>query len=149
MNKLRVAIVGCGYWGQNLIRNFAELDEIELAAVSDFDLNALARIKRRHPTVGLRHSFQEVISDPRIDAVVLATPVSTHYPFAKQALLAGKHVLVEKPLATSTEHVLDLIDIAEQTQAYSDGRPHLSLHRGRPPHEGSGRFRRGRRHPLL
>ena len=114
MNKLRVAIIGCGYWGQNLIRNFAELDEMELAAVSDFDLNALARIKRRHPTVGLRHSFQEVISDPRIDAVVLATPVSTHYPFARQALLAGKHVLVEKPLATSTEHVLDLIHLAER-----------------------------------
>jgi predicted dehydrogenase len=114
MNKLRVAIVGCGYWGQNLIRNFAELDEVELAAVSDFDLNALARIKRRYPTVGLRHNYQDVISDPRIDAVVLATPVSTHYPLARQALLAGKHVLVEKPLATSSEQVLDLIDLAER-----------------------------------
>ena len=112
MNKLRVAIIGCGYWGQNLVRNFSELDEVELAAVSDFDLNALARIKRRHPMVGLRHNYRDVISDPRIDAVIIATPVSTHYPFARQALLAGKHVLVEKPLATSTEHVLDLIDLA-------------------------------------
>jgi predicted dehydrogenase len=114
MNKLRVAIIGCGYWGQNLVRNFSELDEVELAAVSDFDLNALARIKRRHPTVGLRHNYHDVISDPRIDAVVIATPVSTHYPFARQALLAGKHVLVEKPLATSTEHVLNLIELAER-----------------------------------
>ena len=114
MTKLRVAIVGCGYWGQNLIRNFSELDEVELAAVSDFDLNALARIKRRHPMVGLRPNYKDVIADPRIDAVVLATPVSTHYPFARQALLAGKHVLVEKPLATSTEHVLDLIDLADR-----------------------------------
>lgn len=113
MNKLRVAIVGCGYWGQNLVRNFSELDEVELAAVSDFDLNALARTKRRHPAVSLKHNYKDVISDPRIDAVVIATPVSTHYPFARQALLAGKHVLVEKPLATSTEHVLDLIDLAE------------------------------------
>jgi predicted dehydrogenase len=114
MNKLRVAIVGCGYWGQNLVRNFAELDEVELAAVSDFDLNALARIKRRYPMVGLRHNYQDVISDPSIDAIVLATPVSTHYPFARQALMARKHVLVEKPLATSTAHVLDLIDLAER-----------------------------------
>src|SRR4029077_18147795 len=94
--------------------NFSELDEVELAAVSDFDLNALARIKRRHPTVGLRHNYHDVISDPRIDAVVIATPVSTHYPFARQALLAGKHVLVEKPLATSTVKVLELIELADK-----------------------------------
>ena len=74
MNKLRVAIIGCGYWGQNLVRNFSELDEVELRTVSDFDLNSLARIKRRHPTVGLTHNYQDVISDPRIDAVVIATP---------------------------------------------------------------------------
>ena len=114
MNKLRVAIVGCGYWGHNLIRNFAELDEVELAAVSDFDLNALARIKRRYPTVALMYDYRDVVSNPRIDAVVLATPVSTHYPFAREALLAGKHVLVEKPLATNTEHALDLIELAER-----------------------------------
>ena len=114
MSKLKVAIVGCGYWGQNLVRNFSELDEAEVKAVCDFDLTALARIKRRYPTVELKPNFQDVVNDPRIDAIVLATPVSTHYPFARKALLAGKHVLVEKPLATSTTQVLDLIEVSEK-----------------------------------
>jgi len=114
MSKIRVAIVGCGYWGQNLIRNFAELDEVELEAVCDFDLPAMARIKRRYPAVELKPNYQDIINDPRIDAVVLATPVSTHYPFARKALVAGKHVLVEKPLATSTAQVLDLIEVSEK-----------------------------------
>lgn len=114
MNKPRLAIVGCGYWGQNLIRNFAELKDAEVKAVCDFDLTALARIKRRYPGVELKPGFQEVVSDPRIDAVVIATPVSTHYQFARRALQAGKHVLVEKPLATSGAQVCELIELAER-----------------------------------
>ena len=114
MNKLRVAIVGCGYWGQNLIRNFSELADVEVAAVCDFNLNALARTKRRYPTVELKQDFQQIVADSRIQAVVIATPVSTHYPFASQALRVGKHVLVEKPLATSTKQVLDLMELADK-----------------------------------
>ena len=107
-------MVGCGYWGQNLIRNFAELGEVEVAVVCDFNLNALARMKRRYPAVELRPDYQQVLADSRIQAVVIATPVSTHYPFARQALRAGKHVLVEKPLATSTKQVLDLMELADK-----------------------------------
>jgi predicted dehydrogenase len=114
MNKPRLAIVGCGYWGQNLIRNFSELKEVEVKAVCDFDLAALARVKRRYPGVELKPGYQEVLSDPRIDAVVVATPVSTHYSFARRALQAGKHVLVEKPLATNSAQVCDLIELAEK-----------------------------------
>ena len=114
MNKVRVAIVGCGYWGQNLIRNFAESADVELAAVCDFNLNALARTKRRYPSVELKQDFQQVLSDSHIQAVVIATPASTHYPFAHQALRAGKHVLVEKPLATSTQQVLELMELADK-----------------------------------
>jgi predicted dehydrogenase len=114
MSKIRVAIVGCGYWGQNLIRNFAELANVEVAAVCDFNLNALARTKRRYPAVELKQDFQQVLADSRIHAVVIATPVSTHYSFARQALRAGKHVLVEKPLATSTQQVLDLMELADK-----------------------------------
>ena len=114
MSRVRVAIVGCGYWGQNLIRNFAESPDVEVTAVCDFNLNALARTKRRYPAVELKQDFQQVLSDARIDAVVIATPASTHYPFAYQALRAGKHVLVEKPLATSTQQVLDLMELAEK-----------------------------------
>ena len=114
MNKIRVAIVGCGYWGQNLIRNFAESADVEVAAVCDFNLNALARTKRRYPTVELKQDFHQVLSDSYIQAVVIATPASTHYPFAQQALRAGKHVLVEKPLATSAEQVLELMELADK-----------------------------------
>jgi predicted dehydrogenase len=114
MSKIRVAIVGCGYWGQNLIRNFAELGDVEVATVCDFNLNALARTKRRYPAVDLEQDYQAILSDSRIDAVVIATPVSTHYPFARRALMAGKHVLVEKPLATSTQQVVDLVELAEK-----------------------------------
>src|SRR5678816_323765 len=103
MKRVRVAIVGCGYWGQNLIRNFSDLDNAEVVAVCDFNLNALARMKRRYPSLELKQDYRDVLSDSRVHAVVIATPVSTHYPFARQALLAGKHVLVEKPLATSTK----------------------------------------------
>jgi predicted dehydrogenase len=114
MNKIRIAIVGCGYWGQNLMRNFADLADVEVTAVCDFNLNALARMKRRYPALELKQDFDQVLADSRIDAVVIATPVSTHYSFARQALRARKHVLVEKPLATSSQQVLELIELADK-----------------------------------
>jgi len=114
MSRPKVAVIGCGYWGNNLIRNFAELKEIELKAVCDFNLAAMARVKRRYPAVEMIAEYQDVIKDPRIDAVVLATPVSTHYSLARKCLESGKHVLVEKPLATSSAHVIELIEVAER-----------------------------------
>jgi predicted dehydrogenase len=114
MSKLRIAIVGCGYWGHNLIRNFAELKEVDVVAVCDFDLTALARVKRRYPAVELQPNYDDIISDSRIGGVVIATPVSTHYSLAHRALRAGKHVLVEKPLATSSTQVLELIELSEK-----------------------------------
>jgi predicted dehydrogenase len=117
MTRPRVAVVGCGYWGQNLIRNFAELTQADLATVCDFDLAAMARISRRYPGVKLTAEFQEVLTDSRIDAIAIATPVSTHYPLARKALQAGKHVLIEKPMATSTTEVLDLLELAEKHRA--------------------------------
>jgi predicted dehydrogenase len=113
MSNVKIAIVGCGYWGQNLLRNFAELDEAEVTLVCDFDARVLARAKKRYPSIEVTHSYSDVLSNDRVDAVVLATPVSTHYPFARQALQAGKNVLVEKPLAQTARQVLDLIQIAE------------------------------------
>jgi predicted dehydrogenase len=112
MNRIRIAQIGCGYWGQNLIRNFWEIEGVEVVVACDPDEKALARMRRRYPTVELTSDYASVISNPRVDAVVLATPVSTHYDFARQALLAGKHALVEKPMATSSAQVIDLIDMA-------------------------------------
>jgi len=114
MSKPRIAIVGCGYWGRNLIRNFAELRNVEVSVACDFNLNALAIVKRRYPAIELEPKFQGVLDDPSIDALVIATPVSTHFPFARRALVAGKHVLVEKPMATSSTEALELLELAER-----------------------------------
>ncbi|HYY69819.1 MAG TPA: Gfo/Idh/MocA family oxidoreductase [Terriglobales bacterium] len=114
MQRIKVAVVGGGYWGQNLIRNFWEVDEAELTFVCDLDPKPLARAQRRYPTIQVTRHYRELLNSPRVDAIVLATPVSTHYEFARQALLAGKHVLVEKPLARSTDEVLDLMELAER-----------------------------------
>lgn len=116
MKPVRVAQVGCGYWGQNLIRNFWEIESAEVVMACDPDERALARMRRRYPTVELTTSYSDVLSDPKVDAVVLATPVSTHHDFARRALLAGKHALVEKPIATSSLHVIDLIETASATR---------------------------------
>ncbi len=113
MSNLKVAVVGYGYWGQNLLRNFCELEEAEVVLVCDFDSRALGRVKKRYPSIEVTSSYAQVLADPRVEAVVLATPVSTHYPFAKQALQARKHVLVEKPLAQTSAQVMDLIELAE------------------------------------
>ncbi len=114
MSTVKVAIIGCGYWGQNLVRNFAEVEGGELKTVCDMEEKALKRVQRRYPTAHLSQSFEEVLSDPEVDAVVIATPISTHYSYAQQALLAGKHVLVEKPMATSAALVQDLMETANQ-----------------------------------
>jgi len=113
MSNIRVAIVGCGYWGQNLLRNFAELDQAEVTVVCDFEPRALTRAKKRYPSIEICQNYADVLTNERVDAVVLATPVSSHYPYARQALQAGKHVLVEKPLAQSSRQVMDLIRTAE------------------------------------
>ncbi|HEX7287873.1 MAG TPA: Gfo/Idh/MocA family oxidoreductase [Candidatus Angelobacter sp.] len=114
MSTVNVAIIGCGYWGQNLVRNFSEVDGAELKTVCDMEEKALKKVQRRFPNVQLSQSFEEVLADPAIDAVVIATPISTHYSYAQQALLAGKHVLVEKPMATSAGLVLDLMETADR-----------------------------------
>lgn len=114
MKTVRIAVVGCGYWGQNLVRNFWESDNVELTTVCDANSASLQRIRRRFPTIEMSRDYQEVLSNPNVDAVVLATPVSTHYDFARRALLAGKHVLVEKPMTTSTREAIDLIELAEK-----------------------------------
>ena len=116
MQQPGIAVIGCGYWGQNLIRNFWELEESRLAAVCDTDAKALARTVRRYPAVKPVADYPAVLRDPAVDAVVLATPVSTHYELACRAVEAGKHVLVEKPIAQSSYEVLDLIERAECRQ---------------------------------
>jgi predicted dehydrogenase len=110
---VRVAVVGLGYWGPNLVRNLHELLDAEVVLVCDRRREALDAIVRRYPALEATTSFDELLEDERIEAVAIATPVSTHYTLAEAALHAGKHVFVEKPLAGSSEEALALIELAE------------------------------------
>jgi len=114
MGKPKVAVVGCGYWGQKLVRNFFDLEDVDVKAVCDFDLQALARMKRRYPSLELKPNYDDILSDSRIDGVIIATPLSTHHAFARKALQHGKHVLVEIPLAFNSEQALELIELSEK-----------------------------------
>jgi predicted dehydrogenase len=112
--RLRVAVVGLGYWGPNLVRVLRELPQVRVTAVCDLRPEALARVGRRHPGLKRTSRFQEILNDGRIEAVAIATPVSSHYSLAAAALEAGKHVFVEKPLAASSDEALDLIELADE-----------------------------------
>jgi predicted dehydrogenase len=111
---VRIAVVGLGYWGPNLIRNLHELPEAEVAWACDAREETLERVGSRYPAIGQTTAFAEVIDDESVEAVVLATPVSTHFELARRALLAGKHVLVEKPLTTSSEEAEQLAALATE-----------------------------------
>ena len=109
---VRLAVVGLGYWGPNLVRNLVELPEAELAYVCDARDDALKAIGRRYPSLRRTSSFDEVLDDPDVDGLAIATPVSTHYELARRTLEAGKHVLVEKPLAASSREGEELSEAA-------------------------------------
>jgi len=103
-----------GYWGPNLIRNFSDLDDAQVVACADLSEDRLKKIGKRFPGVKCTTDFQDLLNDPEVDAVVIATPVSTHFPIGKAALEHGKHVMIEKPLADSAEHALELVELARQ-----------------------------------
>lgn len=105
-------VIGYGYWGPNLVRNIMETQDSSVVAVSDLRQERLNLVKARYPGVKTTTNYHELFSDPAIDAVVIATPVSTHFNLALQALQAGKHVLVEKPLVETVDEGYRLIDEA-------------------------------------
>ncbi len=109
-------MIGYGYWGPNIVRNFAETPGARVVAVSDLRRERLHVAQARHPAAKATESHRELIDDPEVDAVAVATPVSTHYELALAALRAGKHVLVEKPLAASAEQALRLVDAAQKAK---------------------------------
>lgn len=105
---ISVGIAGYGYWGPKLVRNFTAMDECEVAAVCDSDAARVAGMQKRHPGIQLTADFHELLANPAVDAVAIATPVSSHYALAMAALQSGRHVLVEKSLAASPEQALRL-----------------------------------------
>ncbi len=104
-----IGIVGYGYWGPNLARCAAEADGCLLAAIADRSADALARAQKRHAAATLYEDWPLLLSDPRVEAVVVATPVQSHFEIALAALRAGKHVLVEKPMTATTEQARILV----------------------------------------
>jgi predicted dehydrogenase len=109
---LRTVVVGYGYWGPNLVRNVIERPEFELVALCERDLARGQAFTARAPGIPVICDLDEVLADPTVDALIVATPPHTHHRICKAALMAGKHVLVEKPLATNTIDALDLVDTA-------------------------------------
>jgi predicted dehydrogenase len=112
IKPVRVAVIGLGYWGPNLLRCVHEAPESELVWACDLRREALDAVTRRYPTVKVTTNVETVLDDESVDAVIVATPVSTHFSVAAASLAMGKHVLVEKPLAASASEALDLIDLA-------------------------------------
>jgi predicted dehydrogenase len=111
---VKVAVVGVGYWGPNLVRNLYDLPEASLELVCDHHPDRLAPIRRRYPGLRTAADYAQVLEDGDLEAVVIATQVGTHAELAAAALSAGKHVLVEKPLAASLAEAESLVDLADQ-----------------------------------
>jgi len=111
---INVGVIGYGYWGPNLVRNFVANADTNVEFVADRDRDRLDRVASLYPAIRLTTSADELIRDPDVDAVVIATQVDSHFPLALSALRAGKHVLVEKPIASTSEQARQLIDEAAE-----------------------------------
>src|SRR3982751_195274 len=110
--QISVGVIGCGYWGPNLLRNFVENEAARLLWICDLDARRLDARGRRYPAARTTRDYRQMLADPHLDAVVIVTPVATHHRFAREALLAGKHVLVEKPITSSSAEAEEIIEIA-------------------------------------
>jgi len=111
---IRVGVIGYGYWGPNLVRNFSEIEGSRVVAVSDSRSERLDALRKRYAAIKATTDYSVLIRDPSIDAIAVATPVSSHYALSIEALKAGKHVLVEKPITATSEQAVILIEEAEK-----------------------------------
>ena len=109
---IKLAVIGCGHWGPNHVRNFNALPDSTVDVVADPDEGRLEHVRRMYPGLRCERDYLPTVNDPNIDAVVIATPVSTHYEIARESLLAGKHVLCEKPLCKDSEQGEELVELA-------------------------------------
>ena len=115
---MNVGVVGYGYWGPNLVRNFMSLDGLRVKSVSDLNINRLKSLYLQYPNIVITTDYTDLIKDPEIEAIIVATPVSSHFSIAKAALEAGKHCFVEKPLTQTSEQAQELIEIAERKKVH-------------------------------
>ena len=111
---MKIGIIGLGYWGPNLVRNFLANKNVKSVVCCDLNPKRLESVKQRFPSIETVADYKAILKDPAVTAVGVITPVSTHYKLAKEALEAGKHVLVEKPLTDSADDAIALVNLAEQ-----------------------------------
>jgi predicted dehydrogenase len=111
---ITVGVIGYGYWGPNLVRNFSEAPGARVGFVTDLRSTRLAQVSARYPAAKVSTDYRDLIKDPAVDAVAIATPVSSHFDLAMEALRAGKHVIVEKPMTSTSEQSLVLIEEADK-----------------------------------
>lgn len=113
---MKIAVIGCGYWGPNLVRNFIQSNKVNELICCDLDPKRLARMKSLYPMVSTTTEYKELLDMADLDAVAIATPVKTHHPIAKEFLCRGKHVYVEKPFTHSFETAYELVKLAEENK---------------------------------
>lgn len=113
---IKVAVAGYGYWGPNLVRNIQESGKASVVTCCDMNSDRLKQVSTKYPSVRTTNCYDDVLMDPSVDAVVIATPVATHYEFARKALENGKHVLLEKPATSSTAEAEKLVELAEKNK---------------------------------
>ncbi|HLP77976.1 MAG TPA: Gfo/Idh/MocA family oxidoreductase [Candidatus Paceibacterota bacterium] len=113
IKQIKVGVVGLGYWGPNLVRNFRSLPDCQLKIMCDMSTDRLQHLGTLYPEVAKETDYNRMLTEGGLDAVVIATSVKHHFPMAKASLLAGKHTFIEKPMASSAEQCEELVDIAE------------------------------------
>lgn len=113
---MKIAVIGCGYWGPNLVRNFIQSNKVREIICCDLDQKRLNRMKSLYPMVSTCMDYQELLDMSDLDAVAIATPVKTHYPIAKEFLSHGKHVYIEKPFTHSYETANELVKLADENK---------------------------------
>ena len=111
---IRIGVIGYGYWGPNIVRNFESLEESKVVMVCDRSPSSLRKVKKSYPHVEVTENSWSLVSSPDVDVVAVVTPVWTHFDLAKAALQNGKHVFVEKPFTYTTQQAEELVELAEK-----------------------------------
>lgn len=113
-SQISIGVVGCGYWGPNLVRNFHKIENVAVKALCDVNLARLKKMHSVYPEIEATTDYDHLLNGIDLEAVVIATPVKQHFPLAKAALLAGKHTFIEKPMASSSAECEELIELAKK-----------------------------------
>ena len=113
---INVGVIGYGYWGPNIVRNFYNHPQLNLKSVSDIDSSRLALVTEAYPNIQTTTDYKDIIKDKSIDLVAIITSISSHFDIAKSALLNGKHVFVEKPFTSTSDQAKELIDLAKASE---------------------------------